>query len=303
MPLTAVLLISVSVVLHSGWNIICKSKTPSGAFFLLLTITSVLLLSPVFLIWRNELLRMSWSFYALVALTGFAQTCYYVALGNAYRLTDVSIAYPLARSIPVVLTLLVTTVLGFGKVVTPVAVIGMNIIFIGCIILPHMRFRNILNIKVYLNWGFIFILGAAIGITAYTVIDKEALKIIDETGILDDGVYKKAIFFIALENLSITVFLLPYVLCRAVERQALRKLVEESPFAPSLAAVMCTFSYSLILAAMQYVDNVSYVVAFRQLSIPLGAAMGIAFLHEKFSWPKLTGLILILAGLILVSLF
>ena len=57
------------------------------------------------------------------------------------------------------------------------------------------------------------------------------------------------------------------------------------------------------MANIQFVDNVSYIQAFRQLSIPLGAAAGIVLLHEKITKPKLAGLILIVIGLILVAKF
>ena len=70
-----------------------------------------------------------------------------------------------------------------------------------------------------------------------------------------------------------------------------------------LAALLCNGAYLLVLWAMQFVDNVSYIQAFRQLSIPLGAAAGIVLLHEKITKPKLAGLILIVIGLILVAKF
>jgi uncharacterized membrane protein len=47
------------------------------------------------------------------------------------------------------------------------------------------------------------------------------------------------------------------------------------------------------------VENVSYLQAFRQLSLPLGVAMGIVFLHEKFTLPKVIGVLMIVAGLIM----
>ena len=47
------------------------------------------------------------------------------------------------------------------------------------------------------------------------------------------------------------------------------------------------------------VSNVSYLQAFRQLSLPLGVAMGIIFLHEKFTVPKVIGVIMIVIGLIM----
>ena len=60
-------------------------------------------------------------------------------------------------------------------------------------------------------------------------------------------------------------------------------------------------AYALILIAMQYVTNVSYIQAFRQLSLPIGFLAGVLFLHEKSSATKIVGLTLILAGLVIVA--
>ena len=60
-----------------------------------------------------------------------------------------------------------------------------------------------------------------------------------------------------------------------------------------------TAAYLLVLAAMGMVSNVSFLQAFRQMSLPLGVAAGIFFLHEKVSGPKLAGTFLVVCGLIL----
>jgi len=52
---------------------------------------------------------------------------------------------------------------------------------------------------------------------------------------------------------------------------------------------------------MGFVKNISYVVAFRQLSIPLGALMGIIVLREPRFPPKLVGVAVLCAGLALVA--
>lgn len=59
-------------------------------------------------------------------------------------------------------------------------------------------------------------------------------------------------------------------------------------------------SYGLILLSMPYVTNVSYVVAFRQLSIPIGAILGIIALKEAHYTPKLVALASIFLGLMMV---
>ena len=70
-----------------------------------------------------------------------------------------------------------------------------------------------------------------------------------------------------------------------------------------MAGICCSGAYALILFAMQHVSNVSFIQAFRQLSLPLGFLVGVFFLHEKNSLTKTVGMILILTGLIIVSLF
>ena len=53
---------------------------------------------------------------------------------------------------------------------------------------------------------------------------------------------------------------------------------------------------------MGFVTNVSYVVAFRQISIPLGALVGVFALKEPRYRPKFAGVLIMFAGLILVGI-
>ena len=62
-------------------------------------------------------------------------------------------------------------------------------------------------------------------------------------------------------------------------------------------------AYGMVLFAMKYVDNVSYVVAFRQVSILLTVVAGIFMLDEKRYVPKIVGAVIIFSGLVLVGLF
>jgi uncharacterized membrane protein len=56
------------------------------------------------------------------------------------------------------------------------------------------------------------------------------------------------------------------------------------------------------LLALAFVENVSYIVAFHRLSIPLGAVLGILILKEKFYPLKLLGVLIMLVGLLGVAL-
>ncbi len=306
MALFAIMLIVVSAVAHASWNLICKAKAPSAAFFWLLTLFTLIPGAPVFFAGYTDILSsLPVVFWILMIVTGLFQTGYYIGLANAYRLGDVSIAYPLARSIPLLLTPLVTALFALGKMPGTAALCGMGIIFCGGLMLPHSRFADMADWRKYLSGAILFALGAAVCITGYTVIDKEGLRIMENCAAAPAGKLDAAFFFLYLENIAIGLWLTPYVLLYRKERQQVREQITsiKSCSFSLLAAFLCNGAYLLILWAMQFVDNVSYIQAFRQLSIPLGAAAGIVLLHEKITKPKLAGLILIITGLILVAKF
>ena len=71
---------------------------------------------------------------------------------------------------------------------------------------------------------------------------------------------------------------------------------------PYLAGFFAGLAYLLVLVAMGYVTNVSYIQAFRQLSLPIGLLLGILILKERATFQKIAGMILILTGLSLVAL-
>jgi hypothetical protein len=61
-------------------------------------------------------------------------------------------------------------------------------------------------------------------------------------------------------------------------------------------------THSLVLISMGYVTNVSYVAAFRQLSIPISLVFGIFFKKERTCGPKITAVVLLFTGVVLVGL-
>ena len=63
--------------------------------------------------------------------------------------------------------------------------------------------------------------------------------------------------------------------------------------------MFASLTYILVLIAMNFVTNVSYVQVFRQIGLILGLAMGIFILKEKCTVTKVVGVALILIGLAL----
>lgn len=295
----AIILVLISCVLHAGWNLVCKSKTPSAAFFALATGSSVVMMTPLYIYFFPRLGQVPTSVWHLLIITGFFQAFYYASLGNAYRLNDMSLAYPIARSLPVLFVPLVTTLFSVGEPLSALAVTGMVIAAGGCMILPLKELR-ISFFKQYWQYPFLFVVLAAVGISGYSIIDSMGLTALRH-GSPSFSTMQTALFFIAFENLSILFYIWIYVALSRREKINLRIIRKRSLRFPLLAGPVVTITYTMVLLAMQFATNVSYIVAFREVSIVIGVFLGIFVLKEKSTPYKIAGTALIFVGLVLAA--
>ena len=110
-----------------------------------------------------------------------------------------------------------------------------------------------------------------------------------------------ALYYIGLQGGITVVWQVLTVVLIKDERQLLcRMAAHPGPSAIKGAGIFLT--YSLVLMSMGYVSNISYVVAFRQLSIPIGLVFGILFLKERICWAKITAVIMLFTGVVLVGI-
>ena len=70
----------------------------------------------------------------------------------------------------------------------------------------------------------------------------------------------------------------------------------------ALTGMAIYLTYALVLISLAFVENVSYVVGFRQLSIPVGATLGLLVLKEPPHPPKLAGVTIMFIGLMLLAM-
>ena len=221
-----------------------------------------------------------------------------IGLSRAYRLSDVSLAYPLARALPVIFTALITTIFGIGARPSVLALFGMLIISFGCILMPMKNFGD-LHWKNYCNRAIYGIILAAIGTTGYTIFDSEGLRIFSQYQQLSR--WHNALGYYFLRESMLFLSLCIFVLAIPYERQFLTKKLFCHPH-PYFAGIFATLAYLLVLMATGMVTNVSFVQAFRQMSLPVGMLLGVLFLKEKCAMPKLVGITLIIGGLIITVL-
>ena len=210
MSYIAILLIIISAFVHAGWNLVSKKANPTPSFILLANIAGSTLLLPIFLLCYPVLFRFSVQVWILLFFTGFFMAAYHAALTGAYRRGDMSIAYPLARSSPIIVVAVVTFILGEGKYVSSLCIIGIILIVFGCFILL-LKNRKDFSIKNYLNLTCILALLAAFGTAGYSIIDDHALGIL-RSSISGRDIIILTLLYAFMENISVFIWLMFFIL-------------------------------------------------------------------------------------------
>jgi drug/metabolite transporter (DMT)-like permease len=226
---------------------------------------------------------------------------YFSALAASYRHGHISIAYPLARSSPVIVVSIVSLILGRGHQVSAVAVVGIALVVTGGFLLPMVHFRDV-RLRNYLNLSCGFALLAALGTAGYSILDDEALRIMRASEAIPGSTLVKTGVYIILHFGLGAIFLAVLVATRRASRAAVRVTFSGSARHAVLAGVASISGYFLVLLALAHVRNVSYVVGFRQVSVPVGAVFGVVLLGEPARAPKFLGIALVFVGLVLIGL-
>jgi drug/metabolite transporter (DMT)-like permease len=293
LSLSAILLVFLSALCHSAWNLLAKSSGGPIAFMRQALRFSALCYAPVFLVFLF-LVDYSPVYLACIIGSGLAVGLFLFCLSKSYQYGQVSVAYPIARSFPI---LVVTWVL-FLWGVTPSAVglAGILLIVCGCFVLPMARFTlgpDGFSPGNYLNRSCLWALLAALATSIFAVIDKYA-AVHMPTIPIDLAIYSR-INYVYLQNL---VALLVMELCTLRLKQPYPKAHR---YRALFAGVIFLISYSLIIMALTS-DPVSYVVSFRQVSILITALVSMTWIEREVSAPRLVGVGTIFIGVVLVGL-
>ena len=287
--------------MHAGWNLLGKSELPSTAFFLFANTVGFFILAPSAVMYPFALSFFSLKIWTYVLLTGIFQAIYYAALAAAYRSGDMSVVYPLLRSIPVLSVAAITSVFGVGATLSGQGILGMVVVVFGCLLLPMKRLSEF-RLSNYANKATLYSMIAATGTTGYSIIDDAALRALRENAGVISNIPEITAVYALHEGVSASLFLLILVLFGRRGREGFKQTTTRQKTRAAITGIIIYIAYTLVLISMSYVTNVSYVVAFRQLSIPIGASVAIVLLKEKAHVPKLAGTLLMFVGLILIGM-
>ncbi len=280
MPLQAFILVLISTVLHAAWNFAVRKASGSLAVLWVGKWFAVALCLPAFCYFplETDAVAAAWPF---MAATGLAHTVYFLMLAKAYEEGEISVVYPLARGTGVGGTALAAWILIDERLTIP-GMMGIVTVLLGIILLGVADLRTPKNRR---SIVYALLVGATIAV--YSIVDKQGVSHIHPVH------YVFALFFIP------GVLLSPYVLLR--HRPAVVRTWRGLKRYALWVGPGSMVTYLLVLFAMR-VGKVSYILAVREFSVVIGAALGILFLGERFGWHKGVGVGAIVLGLLLVKL-
>ena len=213
--------------------------------------------------------------------SGIAHALYFFTLMRAYAKTDISIAYPIARGIGVSGTALVAIWL-LHEVISTKGAAGILLICIGVLTIGFGG-RSVKSSLRHMGWPVL----VGFCIVSYSVLDKIGV------------VYAHPVVYINLSTIVAAILISPFVLLRSKHNIG---LVWANKWKMSaLVGLGLMGTYLLILFAFR-LDQASYIVAVREFSVVVGSLMGVIFLAESLTLPKILGIAAIACGVILVRL-
>jgi uncharacterized membrane protein len=284
MTLLALCLVLLAAVTHACWNLSAKHAADSRHFVWLFSAGSVLIYGPVVLavLWveRPQFEARHW---LSLAGTSVLHLLYSLSLQRGYRVSDLSVVYPIARGTGPLLSFIGAALL-LGESPTTQSMIGLVLIVGGILLVAglvghHERAPGRGVFHGLLTGAFI---------AAYTLNDGWAVKVLLISPFVIDFA----------GNLFRMLVLAP----RAWrDRVGLAREAREYRRPVIIVSVLGPLGYILVLFAMRLAP-VSHVAPARELSTLVGAWFGSRLLQESSGPWRVAGAALIVAGVVRLAL-
>ncbi len=283
----ALSLLLLSAGIHATWNLLAKRASEKLPFLWCGTVASALMFFPAgaWLLATHPVPARGW---LVLAGSSCIEAVYYWSLSQAYRHGDLSIVYPIARATaPLVVPILATIFL--GERLSVLAACGILLVVLGALV-AHLPSASVAGLRALAQTGrglgTRYALLTGVLIASYSTLDKFGVSLIAPP------LYAYLLF------LGVTIGLVPLLFPR---RQLVRAEWNAHRGAILVVGALSPIAYGLVLLAFSLAP-VSYVAAAREVSVVVGAFLGVVVLHEPHGPHRIVGSILIVGGLVLLVL-
>jgi drug/metabolite transporter (DMT)-like permease len=283
-PILAFAAVLLAAVTHATWNYYAKRAAGSRHFVWLYSIGSLVLYAPIVL-WIVLFERPHFSAIHWLALgaTGVLHTAYALLLQAGYRVSDLSLVYPIARGTGPLLSFVAATLL-LKEPANSLSVLGVVLIVAGILLVSGMTSSAHKAPRAGVAFGLLI----GVFIAAYTINDGWAVKVLLISPFIIDFV----------GNVFRVVLLTPMA---ARDPAGVKRELREYRLPIAVVAVLGPLGYILVLFAMQ-VAPVGHVAPARELATLVGSYFGAKLLKERMTPARVLGAVLIVVGVISLAI-
>jgi drug/metabolite transporter (DMT)-like permease len=288
MTLLSLVLLVLAALLHALSNALLKLSRDKLAFTWYMLTASVVIGFPLIL-FVGQPPPIGW---LIVIVSGLIEAVYFITLTRAYALGDLSQVYPLARgSAP--LFVLLWAFWFLGERPTPIGVGGIMLVVLGLYLVnlpslsdwrrPLLGFRSPAA-----RWALL----TGLLISIYSAVDKVGVHYFDPLSYL--------YLFLVVAWMALSAQWL-----NPDRRSALRAEMQidkrKALLSAAAVALLGGGAYALVLAALR-LSPVSYVSPVRELSVVIGAWIGVRFMGEQGGRLRIFAAALVALGIIVIAL-
>lgn len=285
MSIEALAAVLLSSFLHALWNLFNKGSDDRWAFFLAQGTVAALSYLP-FAAWLLldggvPMLGWGWVVLSIVTHAGYA-----VYLLRSYDAGDLSVAYPLSRTAPVLLA--AWDALVAGEPVTTVGLAGAVLAGSGAVVLQWPSIRTHGLRVVFAAPVTRYALLTALFVALFTLVDKQGVRFFHPLVFL---------YFVSLGETCVIAVILGHGAAMRLRREWQRNALRIAT-----TGLLGGFSYMLILWALAAAPA-SYVLGLRQCSIVFGVLLAHFVLREVETRYRMFGAAVIAAGSALIAAY
>jgi drug/metabolite transporter (DMT)-like permease len=288
MSLSSLLLVVLAALIHATWNLLAKRAAAAGATFVFFYNLIACIGYLPWVAWLFARGEQNWNLpiAGCIILSAVIHLGYSLCLQRGYQVADLSVVYPVARGTGPMLSTLGAFVL-LGEAPTTHGVFGLLAVVAGIGLIStdgNLSAFRIPKGMQGVHWG------TATGalIASYTVNDGYGVKVLSIHPVLLDW----------FSNFLRFVMLAPIVLAnraRAIEVMTGRWLLAIG------VGVLSPLSYILVLTAIHWGAPISLVAPAREMSMMIGALLGMIVLREPVNAWRIAGCLTLMLGVIFLG--
>ena len=293
------LLVLSSCLFQTFWYIAVKSSAKTMTVLLSNVFGGIMFL-PLWCFVGKDLVALKNIWY-LIIFSGVCNGIVFWLIANMFRKGgDVSFITPLRQGFYLLCTAVISVCVGYfighKAQISTFAYIGYILIAFGCFVLPVLNFRDV-KIKDYINNITLLCIITGFFAALSGVLDSTSFKILGK-GL---NSFQKACLFISPFRFATCLGIIPFLYFDKIKYGV--DFTKDKPDIKQafMIGFAVTFAYLLVCCAYPLAKDVSYIVAYRLMAMPLTMFGGIMVYKEPVYIGKIAGTALMIIGLALTS--